>query len=59
MILNAKGNNILQHLTGKEYSDFVKLLEFAILSTDLSLFMQRKQQYYVSWTQATKQLFCC
>ncbi len=42
------GNNILQQLTEKEYTDFIKMLEHAILSTDLSLYIQNRQKYFVS-----------
>lgn len=46
MILNSSGNQILANLSPDEYSRVIKVLEEAILSTDLAVYFR-----YVSYLQ--------
>lgn len=45
MILNSPGNQILAHLSSEEYSRALRVLEDAILSTDLAVYFRYKIQY--------------
>lgn len=40
MILNSEGNQILSHLSPDEYSRVLKILEDAILATDLAVYFR-------------------
>lgn len=40
MILNSPGNQILAHLSSEEYSRAIRVLEDAILSTDLAVYFR-------------------
>lgn len=40
MILNSSGNQILANLSPDEYSRVIKVLEEAILSTDLAVYFR-------------------
>lgn len=42
MILSSQGNQILSNLSPEEYSRVVKVLEEAILSTDLAVYFRRR-----------------
>ncbi|CAG7733848.1 unnamed protein product [Allacma fusca] len=42
MILNTQGNQILSHLSPDEYSRVVKVLEDAILATDLAVYFRNR-----------------
>ncbi|CAH1783003.1 unnamed protein product [Owenia fusiformis] len=42
MILNSEGNNIFQHLNPEDYRKVIKVLESAILSTDLALYFKKR-----------------
>ncbi|CAB4064484.1 PDE11 [Lepeophtheirus salmonis] len=44
MILNSKGNQILQNLTQDEFKRVVNVLEDAILATDLALYFSRRNE---------------
>eukprot|EP00096_Caligus_rogercresseyi_P012509 TRINITY_DN5262_c0_g1_i1.p1 TRINITY_DN5262_c0_g1~~TRINITY_DN5262_c0_g1_i1.p1 ORF type:complete len:922 (+),score=274.40 TRINITY_DN5262_c0_g1_i1:425-3190(+) len=44
MILNSKGNQILQNLTQDEFKRVVNVLEDAILATDLALYFSRRKE---------------
>lgn len=45
MILNSEGNNILQSLSPEDYKDTIKIIEAAILSTDLALYFKKKDNF--------------
>ncbi|KAK7496272.1 hypothetical protein BaRGS_00012437, partial [Batillaria attramentaria] len=45
MILNSEGNNIFQSLSPEEYRRAIKLLEHAILSTDLALYFKKRGDF--------------
>lgn len=40
MILNSPGNQILSHLSSEDYSKVIRVLEDAILSTDLAVYFR-------------------
>lgn len=42
MILNSEGNQILSNLSPEDYSRVVKVLEEAILSTDLAVYFRKR-----------------
>ncbi|XP_021361131.1 cGMP-specific 3',5'-cyclic phosphodiesterase-like isoform X2 [Mizuhopecten yessoensis] len=45
MILNSEGNNIFQSLSSAEYRTVIKMLEHAILSTDLALYFKKRGDF--------------
>jgi len=45
MILNSPGNQILSNLNSQEYEKVVKLVEDAILATDLAFFFKNKNRF--------------
>ncbi|KAL8579053.1 hypothetical protein ACOMHN_035992 [Nucella lapillus] len=45
MILNSEGNNIFQSLSPEEYRRAIKLVEHAILSTDLALYFKKRGDF--------------
>lgn len=45
LILNSEGNQILNRLTTAQYSQVIRLLENAILSTDLALYFRKKNTF--------------
>ncbi|EDV22124.1 uncharacterized protein TRIADDRAFT_50691 [Trichoplax adhaerens] len=45
MILNSEGNNIFAQLTPSQYSSVVKMLEHAILATDLALHFRHRKEF--------------
>ena len=45
MILNSPGNQILSNLNTQEYENVVKLVEHAILATDLAIFFRNKYRF--------------
>ncbi|XP_015761877.1 PREDICTED: cGMP-specific 3',5'-cyclic phosphodiesterase-like [Acropora digitifera] len=45
MILNSEGNNIFEHLSPEDYRKTIKILEHAILSTDLALYFQKRGNF--------------
>ncbi|XP_068745612.1 cGMP-specific 3',5'-cyclic phosphodiesterase-like [Montipora capricornis] len=45
MILNSEGNNIFEHLSPEDYRMTIKILEHAILSTDLALYFQKRGNF--------------
>ncbi|KAL8567864.1 hypothetical protein ACOMHN_058986 [Nucella lapillus] len=45
MILNSEGNNIFQSLAPEEYRRAIKLLEHAILSTDLAVYFKKRGDF--------------
>ncbi|XP_039973316.1 dual 3',5'-cyclic-AMP and -GMP phosphodiesterase 11A [Xiphias gladius] len=57
MILQSEGHNIFANLCSKEYSNMMQLLKQAILSTDLTLYFERRTKFFecvlsgeFSWT---------
>lgn len=42
MILNSPGNQILSHLSSEDYSKVIRVLEDAILSTDLAVYFRKR-----------------
>ncbi|MEQ2187352.1 cGMP-specific 3',5'-cyclic phosphodiesterase, partial [Goodea atripinnis] len=46
MILNSPGNQILSGLSLVEYKTTLKMIEKAILATDLALYMKRREQFF-------------
>ncbi|XP_065332643.1 dual 3',5'-cyclic-AMP and -GMP phosphodiesterase 11 isoform X1 [Cloeon dipterum] len=46
MILNSPGNQILGNLSSEEYSRVVKVLEDAILSTDLAVYFRKRGSFF-------------
>lgn len=58
MILNSEGNNIFEGLSSDDYRFTIKILEHAILSTDLALYFQKRGSFEkmvhsnaVNWSQ--------
>ncbi|XP_046384320.1 cGMP-specific 3',5'-cyclic phosphodiesterase-like isoform X2 [Ischnura elegans] len=45
MILNSEGNNIFQALSPKDYRRVMKIVEMAILSTDLAMYFKKKDAF--------------
>ncbi|XP_056005407.1 cGMP-specific 3',5'-cyclic phosphodiesterase-like isoform X2 [Ostrea edulis] len=45
MILNSEGNNIFQSLSSAQYRNVIKMLEHAILSTDLALYFKKRGDF--------------
>ncbi|KAM4537189.1 cGMP-specific 3',5'-cyclic phosphodiesterase isoform 2-T2 [Odontesthes bonariensis] len=46
MILNSPGNQILSGLTLDEYKATLKMIERAILATDLALYMKKREEFF-------------
>ncbi|XP_017285826.1 cGMP-specific 3',5'-cyclic phosphodiesterase isoform X2 [Kryptolebias marmoratus] len=46
MILNSPGNQILSGLSLDEYKVTLKMIEKAILATDLALYMKRREEFF-------------
>ncbi|KAM9836649.1 cGMP-specific 3',5'-cyclic phosphodiesterase [Aulostomus maculatus] len=46
MILNSPGNQILSSLSLEEYKTTLKMIERAILATDLALYMKRRGEFF-------------
>ncbi|XP_013872930.1 cGMP-specific 3',5'-cyclic phosphodiesterase [Austrofundulus limnaeus] len=46
MILNSPGNQILSGLSLDEYKITLKMIERAILATDLALYMKRREEFF-------------
>ncbi|KAL7874181.1 hypothetical protein SRHO_G00051510 [Serrasalmus rhombeus] len=46
MILQSEGHNIFANLCSKEYSHMMQLLKQAILSTDLTLYFQKRTKFF-------------
>ncbi|KAK1795247.1 hypothetical protein P4O66_010430 [Electrophorus voltai] len=46
MILQSEGHNIFANLSSKEYSHMMRLLKQAILSTDLTLYFQKRTKFF-------------
>ncbi|XP_077992987.1 cGMP-specific 3',5'-cyclic phosphodiesterase-like isoform X3 [Glandiceps talaboti] len=61
MILNSEGNNVFQSLSAEEYRSCIKILESAILSTDLALYFKKRGDFTTlvqkgekNWTRPEK-----
>ncbi|XP_038046831.1 cGMP-specific 3',5'-cyclic phosphodiesterase-like isoform X4 [Patiria miniata] len=46
MILNSEGNNIFQFLSPEDYRELIRMLEGAILSTDLALYFKKRNDFF-------------
>ncbi|XP_030436001.1 dual 3',5'-cyclic-AMP and -GMP phosphodiesterase 11A [Gopherus evgoodei] len=46
MILQSEGHNIFANLSSKEYSDLMQLLKQSILATDLTLYFERRTEFF-------------
>ena len=46
MILNSSGNDILNSLPPDEYNTIIKVIEHAILATDLALYFKHHKQFF-------------
>eukprot|EP00730_Choanoeca_flexa_P007704 TRINITY_DN12378_c0_g1_i13.p1 TRINITY_DN12378_c0_g1~~TRINITY_DN12378_c0_g1_i13.p1 ORF type:complete len:833 (+),score=184.71 TRINITY_DN12378_c0_g1_i13:2084-4582(+) len=46
MILNQEGNNFLSSISVDDYEHFIELLRRAILSTDLSIYLSNRNEYF-------------
>ncbi|XP_067846970.1 cGMP-specific 3',5'-cyclic phosphodiesterase [Heptranchias perlo] len=46
MILNTPGNQILSGLSLDEYKSTLKMIEQAILATDLAIYMKRREEFF-------------
>ncbi|XP_059488412.1 cGMP-specific 3',5'-cyclic phosphodiesterase [Neocloeon triangulifer] len=45
MILNSEGNNIFQALSTEDYREVMKVVETAILSTDLAMYFKKRSSF--------------
>jgi len=46
MILNSQGNQILCHLSPEEYTRVIKVLEDAIIATDLAVYFRKRGLFF-------------
>ncbi|XP_064458491.1 dual 3',5'-cyclic-AMP and -GMP phosphodiesterase 11-like isoform X2 [Ornithodoros turicata] len=46
MILNSQGNQILSHVSPAEYTTIVKVIEEAILATDLAVYFRKRGSFF-------------
>ncbi|XP_041485070.1 dual 3',5'-cyclic-AMP and -GMP phosphodiesterase 11-like isoform X2 [Lytechinus variegatus] len=46
MILNSKGNEIFMNLNPEEYTNAIRLLEHAILATDLAVYFKSRGEFF-------------
>ncbi|XP_062972405.1 dual 3',5'-cyclic-AMP and -GMP phosphodiesterase 11A [Elgaria multicarinata webbii] len=46
MILQSEGHNIFANLSSKDYSDLMQLLKKSILATDLTLYFERRAEFF-------------
>ncbi|KAL0811324.1 hypothetical protein ABMA28_009738 [Loxostege sticticalis] len=66
MILNSESNNIFQALSPDDYKDVMRVVETAILSTDLAMYFKKKSKFLelvdngeFDWqSQEKKELLC-
>ncbi|XP_022096548.1 cGMP-specific 3',5'-cyclic phosphodiesterase-like isoform X3 [Acanthaster planci] len=54
MILNSEGNNIFQFLSPEDYRELIRMLESAILSTDLALYFKKRNDFFKLVEQGVK-----
>ncbi|XP_071793701.1 cGMP-specific 3',5'-cyclic phosphodiesterase-like isoform X1 [Asterias amurensis] len=54
MILNSEGNNIFQFLSPEDYRELIRMLESAILSTDLALYFKKRNAFFKLVEQGEK-----
>jgi hypothetical protein len=64
MILSSEGNNIFQGLSTEEYRYVMKVVEQAILSTDLASYFEKRERFVstaddgeIDWQVRIKNLF--
>eukprot|EP00095_Tigriopus_kingsejongensis_P010391 snap_masked-scaffold1615_size33485-processed-gene-0.0 protein:Tk10391 transcript:snap_masked-scaffold1615_size33485-processed-gene-0.0-mRNA-1 annotation:"camp cgmp cyclic nucleotide" len=65
MILSSEGNNIFQGMSTEDYRRVMRILEQAILSTDLALYFRKKDLFLetankgeIDWQGDKKELLC-
>ncbi|XP_072177663.1 cGMP-specific 3',5'-cyclic phosphodiesterase-like isoform X4 [Diadema setosum] len=46
MILNSEGNNIFEFLSPEDYREAIRILESAILSTDLAIYFKKRSDFF-------------
>ncbi|XP_053124414.1 dual 3',5'-cyclic-AMP and -GMP phosphodiesterase 11A isoform X3 [Hemicordylus capensis] len=46
MILQSEGHNIFANLSSKDYSDLMQLLKKSILATDLTLYFEKRSEFF-------------
>ncbi|XP_070395651.1 dual 3',5'-cyclic-AMP and -GMP phosphodiesterase 11 isoform X2 [Dermacentor albipictus] len=46
MILNSQGNQILSHVSPEEYTTIIRIVEEAILATDLAVYFRKRGQFF-------------
>ncbi|XP_078492494.1 dual 3',5'-cyclic-AMP and -GMP phosphodiesterase 11-like isoform X1 [Ciona intestinalis] len=46
MLLQSEGCEILSHLTSSEYAHVIKLVQHAILSTDLAIYFKKRNEFF-------------
>ncbi|XP_041118586.1 dual 3',5'-cyclic-AMP and -GMP phosphodiesterase 11A isoform X2 [Polyodon spathula] len=46
MILQSEGHNIFANLSSREYSDLMQLLKQSILATDLTLYFEKRNEFF-------------
>ncbi|XP_070593554.1 dual 3',5'-cyclic-AMP and -GMP phosphodiesterase 11A [Erythrolamprus reginae] len=46
MILQSEGHNIFANLSSKDYSDLMQLLKKSILATDLTLYFEKRTEFF-------------
>ena len=46
LFLRFSGCEILSQLTSAEYAELIKLIQHAILSTDLAIYFKRRQSFF-------------
>ncbi|MBN3278254.1 PDE11 phosphodiesterase, partial [Polyodon spathula] len=46
MILQSEGHNIFANLSSREYSDLMQLLKQSILATDLTLYFEKRSEFF-------------
>ncbi|XP_077546294.1 dual 3',5'-cyclic-AMP and -GMP phosphodiesterase 11-like [Haemaphysalis longicornis] len=46
MILNSQGNQILSHVSPEEYTTIIRVVEEAILATDLAVYFRKRGQFF-------------
>ncbi|XP_044283000.1 dual 3',5'-cyclic-AMP and -GMP phosphodiesterase 11A [Varanus komodoensis] len=46
MILQSEGHNIFANLSSKDYSDLMQLLKKSILATDLTLYFEKRNEFF-------------
>ncbi|XP_050086967.1 dual 3',5'-cyclic-AMP and -GMP phosphodiesterase 11-like isoform X3 [Anopheles aquasalis] len=56
MIINSPGNQILSNMSSEDYSRVIRVLEDAILSTDLAVYFSRKRGAFLELVKPTTEM---